>query len=73
MPSTKNWRMDRTQAHPGLSGGDRFCERLRDCERQLRSTLEDWLLLGLRLGHALPVVAGIDLNKEATYAAVESL
>jgi predicted RNase H-like HicB family nuclease len=30
--------------------------------QELRSTLEDWLLIGLRLGHPLPVVDGIDLN-----------
>ena len=30
---------------------------------ELRSTLEDWILVGLRLGHKLPVLAGIDLNK----------
>ena len=39
---------------------------LRECEHLLRSTLEDWLLLGLRLGHTLPVLAGIDLNQELT-------
>jgi hypothetical protein len=26
-----------------------------DCQRELQSTLEDWLLLGLRLGHPLPI------------------
>ena len=37
---------------------------LRDVlEAELRSTLEDWILVGLRLGHKLPVLAGIDLNK----------
>jgi hypothetical protein len=30
-----------------------------DCQRELQSTLEDWLLLGLRLGHVLP-----NLSKE---------
>ncbi len=32
-----------------------FADTLKDCQRELRSTLEDWLLLGLRLGHELPV------------------
>ena len=36
---------------------------LRECENELRSTLEDWILVGLRLGHRLPVLAGMDLNK----------
>lgn len=33
-----------------------------ETERELRSVLEDWLLLGLRFGDPLPVVDGIDLN-----------
>ncbi len=32
------------------------------CREELRQALEGWLMLGLRLGHALPVLAGIDLN-----------
>ena len=27
---------------------------LRECEDELRSTLEDWILVGLKLGHQLP-------------------
>jgi hypothetical protein len=42
-----------------------FGATLRQCEQELRSTLEDWILLGFHLGHTLPVVAGIDLNKPA--------
>jgi hypothetical protein len=30
-----------------------------DCQRELQSTLEDRLLLGLRLGHSLPIVGNI--------------
>ena len=33
---------------------------LRDCESELQSTLEDWILLGLRMSHRLPVLGGID-------------
>jgi hypothetical protein len=33
-----------------------------DCQRELQSTLEDWLLLGLRLGHPLPIVSNISLG-----------
>ena len=36
---------------------------LEKCSEELRSTLEDWLLLGLQLGHNLPVVDGINLNR----------
>jgi predicted RNase H-like HicB family nuclease len=50
-----------------------FANSLRECERELRSVLEEWLLLGLKLGHSLPVIAGIDLNKDMTHAEVESV
>jgi len=50
-----------------------FGTTLRECEEELRSTLEDWLLLGLKLGHTLPVIDGIDLNKEPVYEPVESV
>jgi hypothetical protein len=33
-----------------------------ETERELRSVLEDWLLLGLQLRHRLPVVDDIDVN-----------
>ncbi|MDP9254741.1 MAG: type II toxin-antitoxin system HicB family antitoxin [Verrucomicrobiota bacterium] len=38
---------------------------LEGCREELQSTLEDWLMLGFRLGHEIPVVAGIDLNAKA--------
>lgn len=50
-----------------------FGTTLRECEDELGSTLEDWLLVGLKLGHSLPVVDGIDLNKEPEYEPVESM
>ena len=39
-----------------------FGDTLTECQRLLQSTLEDWLLLGLRMGHAMPVLAGLNLN-----------
>jgi len=48
-----------------------FADNLRQCERELRSVLEDWILLGLRLGHRLPKLAGIDLNR-GRHARVET-
>jgi predicted RNase H-like HicB family nuclease len=48
---------------PKLKGVIAFAPTLRGCEQELRSTLEDWLLVGLRLGHKIPVLAGIDLNR----------
>ena len=50
-----------------------FGNSLKECEDELRSTLEDWLLVGLKLGHKLPVVGGIDLNKKPEHEPVESL
>ena len=35
-----------------------------ECKEELQSVLEEWIVVGLRLGDAMPVVAGIDLNFE---------
>ncbi len=51
---------------PSCKGVIAFGATLRECEDTLRSTLEDWILVGLKLGHPLPVIGGIDLNKEPT-------
>lgn len=32
------------------------------CETELREVIEDWIVLGLREGDDLPIVAGINLN-----------
>jgi hypothetical protein len=48
----------------GCKGAIAFGGTLRECENELRSTLEDWVLLGLKLGHPLPVVGAYDLNRE---------
>lgn len=58
---------------PLCQGVVAFGATLRECEDELRSTLEDWILVGLKLGHALPVVDEIDLNKEPTYEPVDAL
>jgi predicted RNase H-like HicB family nuclease len=50
-----------------------FAPSLKECEGELRSTLEEWILLGLKLGHSLPVVDGIDLNKEPEYEPMEAV
>jgi len=49
---------------PLCKGVIAFGKTLRECEEELRSTLEDWVLVGLKLGHSLPVIAGFDLNQE---------
>ena len=48
-----------------------FAMTLGQCERELRSTLEDWILMGLKLGHELPVLEGIDRNGDRADAQVE--
>jgi predicted RNase H-like HicB family nuclease len=45
---------------PVCTGVVVFGATLRGCEEELRSVLEDWVLVGLKLGHPLPVIAGID-------------
>jgi predicted RNase H-like HicB family nuclease len=50
-----------------------FGSTLTECETQLRSTLEDWVLVGLKLGHELPVIANLNLNTTPTYEPVESV
>mgnify|MGYP000630954338 CR=1 FL=1 len=39
-----------------------FASTLADCKKELRSVLEDWLLIGIRHSHEIPVIDGIDLN-----------
>ncbi len=58
---------------PLCKGVVAFGATLRECEQELRSTLEDWILLGLKLGHPLPVIDNIDLNKEPNYEPMDAL
>ncbi len=58
---------------PSCKGVVAFGKTLRECEDELRSTLEEWILMGLKLGHPLPVFSEIDLNtvqKNESMAAV---
>ena len=51
-----------------------FAATLMECQRELRSTLEEWLLLGLRLGHPLPIIKRINLNRaEPIHEPLESV
>ena len=56
---------------PACQGVLSFGATLRECEDELRSVLEDWLLLGLKLGHPLPIINDIDLNKEPVDESLE--
>ena len=58
---------------PVCKGVIAFGMTLRQCQNELRSTLEDWILVGLKLGHALPVIGDINLNKEPTHESVDTL
>jgi predicted RNase H-like HicB family nuclease len=58
---------------PPCPGVVAFGATLVGCERELRSTLEDWILVGLKLGHPLPVLAGIDLSRRPNLATMGAL
>ena len=58
---------------PPCKGVVAFGSTLRGCEEELRSTLEDWILVGLKLDHSLPVIAGIDLNKQPVHEPADAL
>lgn len=47
---------------PGFHGLLGSGDSQESCEKDLASALEDWTLLGLQLGHPLPVVGTLDLN-----------
>ena len=46
---------------PGFDGVWAQASTLESCREELQSALEDWLILGLRMGHNLPTVNGIQL------------
>lgn len=58
---------------PVCKGVIAFGKSLRECEDELQSTLEDWILLGLKQEHPLPIVEEIDLNKGPVYESVDTL
>jgi predicted RNase H-like HicB family nuclease len=58
---------------PPCPGVVAFAQSRDECEQQLRSTLEEWLVLGLKLGHRLPVLGDIDFNKEPNHEPVDAL
>jgi predicted RNase H-like HicB family nuclease len=58
---------------PSCKGVIAFGSTLRECEEQLRSTLEAWILLGFKLRHPLPVIAGINLNQEPVHEPADAV
>ena len=55
---------------PKCKGVISFGASLKECQDELRSTLEDWILVGIKFGHPLPVIAKINLNKKPAHASV---
>lgn len=49
---------------PQCSGVIAFGETLYQCQEELRSVLEGWLIVKIRHGDKLPVIGGINLNKK---------
>ena len=58
---------------PSCKGVLAFGPTLHECGDELHSTLEDWILVGLKFGHPLPVIGDIDLNKEPSREPVDTL
>lgn len=54
---------------PGLQGLYANAKTLEACREELKESLEEWIVLGLQLGHTLPVLDGISLSfsKEAAW------
>lgn len=49
----------------GFRGVLANADNLEECRDELQETLEEWLILGLRLGHDLPDANGVRLVVEA--------
>lgn len=51
---------------PDLQGVWANADTLEACREELQSALEDWILVGIWLGHTIPPINGIDINRPAT-------
>ncbi len=49
---------------PGLKGVWANADTLEGCRDELREVLEEWIILGLKMNHHIPVIDGIELNFE---------
>ena len=47
---------------PICPGTVAFGKTLFECQKELKSTLEGWIIVSLRHGHELPIIENIDLN-----------
>lgn len=61
---------------PGCEGVWAVGATLEECREELQSVLEDWIVLGLRLGHSMPVIDGVAVglprDVEASYREMAS-
>lgn len=57
---------------PSCVGVVAFAASRAECQAELRSVLEGWVLLGLQLAHQLPVLGGIDLNRSPDVLAIRA-
>ena len=58
---------------PPCVGVIAFADTRRKCINELQATLEDWLLMGLKLGHPIPPLHGIDLNGQPERESLDAL
>lgn len=49
---------------PDIQGLWANAQTLKTCQDELQEVLEGWIILGLRLGHTLPIIEGINLTPE---------
>jgi predicted RNase H-like HicB family nuclease len=49
---------------PELQGVWANADTLEACREELREVLEEWIILGLKMGHHIPTIDGIELNIE---------
>jgi predicted RNase H-like HicB family nuclease len=72
-----NWKMalsvELFQVAKSCKGVIAFGKSLKQCENELQSVLEEWVLLGLKLGHPLPILSQYSLNQESNYESVATL
>ena len=47
---------------PGFQGVYANADTLEGCREELQEVLEGWIILGLRMGHPLPVIDNLQLD-----------
>ena len=47
---------------PGLQVVWAKADTLEACRDELREVLEEWIIMGLKMNHRIPVIDGIELN-----------